>query len=109
MSCWRREPSMPGPKPPTIILTDEERRTLEQLVRRHTAPQQLVVRCRIILAAADGLNNAEIARQLDTSIDTAALWRQRWCSGAAIPLDGQRGAERLGGPPPARVAAGRVC
>jgi len=104
---------MPGPKPPTITLTDGERRALEQLVRRHTAPHQLVVRCRIILAAADGLNNAEIARQLDTSIDTAALWRQRWCSGAAIPLDDQRVAERLADLPrpgaPVRITADQVC
>ena len=104
---------MPGPKPPTIILTDEERRTLEQLVRRHTAPQQLVVRCRIILAAADGLNNAEIARRVGISVDTATLWRQRWCDSAKVPGDDERVAERLADLPrpgaPPRITAEQVC
>src|SRR3989304_5278243 len=104
---------MPGPKPPTITLTDGERHALDQLVRRHPAPHQLVVRGRIILAAADGLNNAEIARQLDISIDTAALWRQRWYGSAKVPLDEQRVAERLADLPrpgaPARITAEQVC
>ena len=52
---------MPGPRPPTVELTDEERRALAGLVRRHTTGQQLAERARIVLLAADGLNNSDIA------------------------------------------------
>ena len=67
-----------GPRPPRIRLSDPERQALETLVQRHTTPHQLVVRARIILAAADGRNNAQIARDLRLSLDTPRLWRQRW-------------------------------
>jgi transposase len=59
---------------------------LEGLVRRHTTGQQLADRARIVLRAADGLNNCEIARELALEPDTVRLWRQRWLrsSGAAL-------------------------
>ena len=68
---------MRGPKPPMIELTEVERQDLERLVRRHTTPQQLALRARIILAAADGANNCQIARQLDVSLDMVRRWRDR--------------------------------
>jgi putative transposase len=71
-----------GPRPTRIRLSQEERQALETLVHRHTTAHQLVVRARIVLAAADGLNNAQIARQFAVSLDTARLWRQRWLSTA---------------------------
>ena len=40
---------MRGPKPPAIDLTDAERDELERLARRHTTPQQLALRARIVL------------------------------------------------------------
>jgi putative transposase len=49
-----KENSMPGPKPPEIKLTDEESQALEKLVRRHSTPQQIALRGRIVLAAAEG-------------------------------------------------------
>ncbi len=49
---------MRGPKPTPIELTEQERDTLERLVKRHTTPQQLALRSRIVLAAADGFNNS---------------------------------------------------
>jgi putative transposase len=67
-----------GPKPTRIRLTDAERRALKTLVHQPTTAHQLVVRARIVLAAADGLNNAQIAREFGVSLDTARLWRQRW-------------------------------
>ena len=54
---------MRGPNPPPIELSDAEREALEQLVRRHTTPQQIALRGRIVLAAASGANNSQIARQ----------------------------------------------
>ena len=69
---------MRGPKPPTIGLTDAERQALDELVRRHSTPQQMALRARIVLAAAEGQNNAQVARQLGVSIDMVRLWRERW-------------------------------
>ena len=69
---------MRGPKPPTIELTQTERQALDEIVRQYSTPQQKALRARIVLAAADGLNNAQIARQLGVSIPTVRLWRERW-------------------------------
>ncbi len=77
---------MRGPKPPTIVLADAERVALERLARRHSTPQQLAVRAHIVLAAADGANNCQIARQLDVSLDMVRRWRERWlvCQAASL-------------------------
>ena len=77
---------MRGPKPPVVELFPEVRQELEGLLRRHSLPQQLALRARIILAAADGANNSQIARLLDLDVDTVRLWRSRWLSFAPIPL-----------------------
>jgi transposase len=73
-----------GPKPPPITLTPAERQALEALRRQHSAPQQLVLRARIVLACAQELNNAQIARELAISIDAARLWRRRWLITAPV-------------------------
>ena len=54
---------MPGPVPAPIVLDARLRGVLQHLVRRQTSPQRLVRRLRIVLAAADGLANEEIARR----------------------------------------------
>ena len=69
---------MRGPNPPTIALADAARQELAQLVRRPTTPQQIALRARIVLAAADGANNCQIARQLAVSLDMVRRWRERW-------------------------------
>lgn len=69
---------MRGPNPPTIVLAAAERQELAQLVRRHTTPQQIALRARIVLAAADGANNCQIARQVAVSLDMVRRWRERW-------------------------------
>jgi transposase len=69
---------MRGPKPTAITLTAAERQELEALTRRHSTSQQLALRARIVLAAADGANNGQIARLLDVSLDMARRWRERW-------------------------------
>ncbi len=66
---------MRGPKPPMIELSDTERHGLQGLVRRHSTPQQLVLRARVVLAASCGANNTQVARQLEISLDMARLWR----------------------------------
>jgi putative transposase len=104
---------MPGPKPELIELSDKARRDLEKLVTRHTTGQQKAQRARIILKAAEGKNNAEIAREVNQSIDMVRLWRRRWCELAPIGLDDLSGEERLEDLPrpgtPARLSADQVC
>ena len=55
-----------GPKPAELTLSEEEHKRLEALVHRHTTPQQLAKRGRMILGAADGKRNAEIAGELES-------------------------------------------
>ena len=87
--------TMPGPKPPEIKLTDEERQGLERLVRRHNTPQQIALRGRIILSAADGKNNGQIAQEFGIHADTPRLWRRRWLTLSPISLDDLSVEERL--------------
>jgi Homeodomain-like domain-containing protein len=104
---------MPGPLPAPIELTAEEAEGLATLVRRHTAPQQLGARARIVLLAADGLNNCEIARQLGLDVETVRLWRQRWRGWAGVAPADLSIAERLADAPrtgrPARITAEQYC
>ena len=104
---------MRGPKPPVVELTRDEHQGLESLIRRHTAPQQVALRARIVLYADDGLNNAQIARRLGVNINTSSLWRNRWLGLAAASLDDVSIEERLADAPrpgaPARITAQQVC
>jgi putative transposase len=104
---------MRGPKPPTIELIAAERAALDQLVRRHTTPQQLALRARIVLAAAAGANNSQIARQEAVNLDTVRLWRSRWRGFQAIPLADLTVEERLTDAPrsgkPVRITDEQVC
>ncbi len=84
-----------GPKPAELTLSEEEHKRLEALVHRHTTPQQLAKRGRMILGAAEGKRNAEIARELGVSVDTVRSWRGRWISLQAVPLTELSVAERL--------------
>jgi DNA-binding NarL/FixJ family response regulator len=50
-----------------IVLTDDERRTLEQWTRRPTTAQRLALRSRLVLACAEGLSNRAVAKRLRVS------------------------------------------
>ena len=84
-----------GPKPAEVQLSEEERNELEAMVRRHSTPQQLAKRGRMILGAAEGKRNAEIARELGVSVDTVRSWRTRWIGLQAVSLDDLEVRERL--------------
>ena len=64
--------------PFVIVLSDEDRDRLEAVVRRRTAPQRMVLRARIVLAAADGMENATIAEWLEVAVNTVIKWRKRF-------------------------------
>jgi putative transposase len=104
---------MRGPKPSAIDLTAEERGGLEALLRRHTTPQQVALRARLVLAAAAGLNNAQVARQEGVQVETARLWRVRWLGLQPVALADLSVAERLEDAPrsgaPARITAEQIC
>jgi transposase len=112
-SCEGEVKLMPGPKPPVLKLTDEERHGLEKLTKRHNMAQQLVLRARIVLAADDGQNNAQIARDLDIDVQTVRRWRNRWLLLQPIALEDLSIQERLEDLPrpgaPARITADQRC
>jgi Winged helix-turn helix len=64
--------------PFVIELSDEDRVQLESLVRRRTAEQRMVVRARVVLAAADGEENASVAGRLRVALNTVIKWRKRF-------------------------------
>ena len=69
---------MPRRSPYTIVLRQEERHELEIRAAKYTLPYFEVVRARMILHAAEGLANDEIARRLDTRREVVSRWRKRF-------------------------------
>jgi transposase len=102
-----------GPKPLLVELTDEQNNALHLLLRRYATPQQIALRAQVILAAAQGRSNAEIARTYDVAVDTVRLWRLRWMAFQPIPLADLSAEERLRDVPRAgrtpRITAEQVC
>ena len=62
---------------PVTVLPDQ-REVLEQLVRTHSTPQQLAMRARLILHAADAMGGYASARELGVWPKTVRYWRKRW-------------------------------
>jgi transposase len=69
---------MPRRSPYGIKLSDEERRVLEARARRYTLPYRDVVRAQMVLLAAQGLGNDEIAARLNTRREVVSMWRKRF-------------------------------
>jgi hypothetical protein len=69
---------MPRSSPYNIILRPEERRELETRAAKYTLPYFQVVRARMILHAAEGFSNDQIAERLDTRREVVSLWRKRF-------------------------------
>lgn len=104
---------MPGPKATSVTLTAEEQMALEALVRRHSTPQQIALRGRIVLAAAQGQNNSAISTEQQVTVNTVRLWRDRWVALKGIALADLSAAERLADAPrpgaPCRITADQRC
>ncbi len=104
---------MRGPKPAELTLNAAERKELEALVRRHSTPQQVARRGRMILAAAEGKTNGQIARELGASVDTVRSWRMHWIGLQAISLSELCVSERLTDVPrpgrPSQITAEQTC
>lgn len=69
---------MPRRSPYTIELSEEQRRVLEARARKYTLPYRDVVRARMVLLAAQGLRNDEIAARLNTRREVVSMWRKRF-------------------------------
>ena len=63
-----------------LSLTEEDRQVLERWVRAHTTSQQVVKRARVILLAAEGMSNSDIAQEVGFSRPTVIEWRKRFVS-----------------------------
>ena len=69
---------MPRQSPYTIDLTNGEERELRRRAAQYTAPYREVVRARILLMAAQGLQNKEIAEGLSLPVQIVTKWRKRF-------------------------------
>src|SRR5215216_2700367 len=61
-----------------VVLSEGEREQLQNWIRAQFTPQQVVLRSRILLMAAEGKQDLEIADELEVNRHTPALWRKRF-------------------------------
>jgi DNA-directed RNA polymerase specialized sigma24 family protein len=90
-----------------ITLSDQERSELERVAALQKAPHRDVQRAKLVLYAAEGHSNVEIAARLDMSAKNVGRWRRRF---RERRLDGLADAERAGRPrrfPPGRDHRGQ--
>src|SRR5213080_406828 len=78
-----------------VVLSDEDRQVLERWARRPKSSQALALRCRIVLAAAEGRSSTEIAAELGCTGSTVGRWRGRF---ARRGIDGLHDEPRPGKP-----------
>lgn len=69
---------MPRKSPYDIVLSEKERNELSRRANKYTLPYFMVARAKIILLAAEGLENDEIAMRLNTPRKVVSIWRKRF-------------------------------
>jgi len=62
----------------SVVVSERDREQLQEWVRAQFTPQQVVLRSRILLMAAEGKQDLEIASELEINRHTASLWRKRF-------------------------------
>ena len=65
---------------PALSLSTEDQQQIQQWLKALGTPQQVVLRCRIVLAAAQGQSDTAMAQQFRINRKTVILWRQRFAS-----------------------------
>ena len=78
-----------------VVLSENEQEGLLPITKRPRSEQQVVLRARIVLLAAQETSNVYIARELGVNVDTVRLWRDRWVGLQEINLETLSVAERL--------------
>lgn len=94
---------MPRRSPFLIDLSPEERAELERRAAKYTASYREVVRAKIVLMAAQGMENKEIARRLSLPTQIVSKWRKRFFEEGLAGLEEQP----RGGRPPVFSPRGR--
>jgi putative transposase len=92
-----------------VTVLPEQREALEQLVRTHSTPQQLALRARIVLHAADGMRVRACARELGVWPKTVRYWRKRWREAADRQLIPERLADAPRSGAPATYTPEQIC
>ncbi len=69
---------MPRRSPYVIELSPEERGALERMAAKYSSPYREVMRAKIVLYAAEGLSNEDIASRLDLPRQVVSKWRKRF-------------------------------
>ena len=92
-----------------IILTDQHRKELKDIVRKRSSTQAFVLRANIILAAAKGTSLRASAKLLKCNRETVTLWRKHWIqrSDDLPTVERLKEAERPGAPP--KFSAEQIC
>jgi transposase len=78
-----------------VVLSRDDRTVLEERASSRNASHAVVVRARIVLIAADGARNIDIADRVGVCVDVASRWRKRFCEHG---LDGLKDRPRSGRP-----------
>src|SRR5258705_13610496 len=91
---------MPAPTP--VILTEEQKRQLNQSSKAATSSQREAFRARIILGLASGKSAEAVAKELKTSMPSGSKWRGRWSRQGLVGLrDAPGRGGKAGGSPKA--------
>lgn len=100
---------MPRLSAEALTVLPVQRAVLDQLVRNHSTPQQVALRARMLVHAADGVGVRASARDLGVWPKTVRYWRRRWRQAA----EGQPVGERLADAPrpgaPATFTPEQIC
>ena len=92
-----------------VIVLPAQREALEALVRGHSTSQQLALRARMILHAADNVGVRESARELDVWPKTVRYWRGRWRQAPAAQSVSERLADAPRSGAPATYTPEQIC
>jgi putative transposase len=92
-----------------VEVTKDQRATLEAIVRKRTSPQQLVMRAKIILCAAQGKGIRPTVRELGVSRDIVQCWRRRWQALSEIASVEARLADAPRPGTPGKFSAENIC
>ena len=85
---------MPQCSPYSIVLSTEEKRALEYRARKYTSPYFEVIRSKIVLLAADGLENKQIGERISVPRQIVSRWRKRFFYERLLGLDERPGRGR---------------